>query len=552
MYKISRLADIIENLTMENKQLTQDLEKANKELHRRLHELSILYELSKEISYTLDYTQLLRLIMDSLYKVINYYVCASLILSKEGGKLNIRVAYPVSDSFIQDVRSKLIWSFISITGKTVNEDKLSVVTEREIKVESGERRIKEGIRSFFNVPLISGDELIGMINISSLKENAFTDADIRLIYTLTNQASVAIERLRAVISTEKSKMEAMVESMVEGVIMIDSQGEIVIINPAAKKLLGFNPDKWVTRKHLTQFFKELGEEKLFNQGTGFAAEEVSTEIYITKPRPCTLYITQSFVKNTKGETLGLVMTIRNITAEKEVDRMKTEFISTVSHELRTPLSITKEGISLVLDKIPGKINKKQDKILTIAKDNIDRLARIINDLLDISKIEAGRVEIKKGQVNMSNLIEQVASSFENKIKKKGLELKVNFPKKGVYVYVESDKIVQVFTNLLGNALKFTEKGCIEISAKELEDEIEFVVSDTGIGISKDDLPKAFSKFQQFGRIDSAGEKGTGLGLSIVKGIVEMHHGKIRVESTPGRGSKFIFTLPKYITEEIER
>ena len=237
---------------------------------------------------------------------------------------------------------------------------------------------------------------------------------------------------------------------------------------------------------------------------------------------------------------------------KKLDQVKSDFISTVSHELRTPLSITKEGISLVLDKIPGKINKKQGKILTIAKNNIDRLARIINDLLDISKIEAGRVEIKKGQVNMSNLIEQVASSFENKIKKKGLELKVNFPKKGVYVYVESDKIVQVFTNLLGNALKFTEKGCIEISAKELEDEIEFVVSDTGIGISKDDLPKAFSKFQQFGRIDSAGEKGTGLGLSIVKGIVEMHHGKIRVESTPGRGSKFIFTLPKYITEEIER
>lgn len=237
---------------------------------------------------------------------------------------------------------------------------------------------------------------------------------------------------------------------------------------------------------------------------------------------------------------------------KKLDQVKSDFISTVSHELRTPLSITKEGISLVLDKIPGKINEKQGKILTIAKNNIDRLARIINSLLDISKIEAGEVELKKEKVKITNLIEQVISSFKNKIKKKGLELKVNFPKKGIYVYVESDKIVQVFTNLLGNALKFTEKGCIEISAKELEDEIEFVVSDTGIGISKDDLPKTFSKFQQFGRVDSAGEKGTGLGLSIVKGIVEMHYGKIWVESTRGKGSKFIFTLPKYITEEIER
>ena len=535
---------------MENKQLTQDLEKANKELHRRLHELSILYELSKEISYTVNYKQLVKLIMDSLYKVVDYHVCASLILDKEEGILNIRVAYPVSDSFIQDVKLKIIWSVMSLTGRNVREEKLSVVMDSEKKAESEEGGIKGKVESFFNVPLISGDKLIGMINISSLKENSFSDTDIRLIYTLTNQASFAIERLREVIIAEKSKMEAMVESMVEGVIMTDNQEKLVVINPAAKKLLGFNPNVQVTSKKLIQSFKEAGEEKLFNKGTDFAEEKVFTEIHITKPKPRILYTTQSLVKGAKGERLGSVMSIRDITAEKEVDRMKSEFISTVSHELRTPLSITREGISLVLDKIPGKINKKQDKILTIAKGNIDRLARIINDLLDISKIEAGKVELKKERVKITNLIEQVASSFENKIKKKGLELKVNLPKKGVYVYVESDKIVQVFTNLLGNALKFTEKGCIEISAKELEDEIEFVVSDTGIGISKDNLTKLFNKFQQFGRIDSAGEKGTGLGLSIIKGIVKAHHGKIRAESTLGVGSKLIFTLPKYTTNDV--
>lgn len=546
--KISRFDDIIENLTVKNKQLTQNLEKANEELHRRLHELSILYELSEKISYNLDYAHLLKLIMDSIYNVIPYHVCASLLLSKEGGKLNVRVTYPVSDNFIQDVRSKLIWSLMSISGQTVKEENLSVVIERYVKAENGERGIKEGIRSFFNVPLISGEKLIGMIIISSLKKNAFTDADIRLIYTLTNQASIAIERLRTVVTTEESKMKTMVESMIEGVIMTDNRGKLVIINPSAKNLLGFNPDKQVTSKQLIQFFKEVGEEKLFNKGTGFA-EEVSTEIHITKPRPRTLYITQSLVKSVKRERLGLVMTIRDITAEKEVDRMRTEFISTVSHELRTPLSITKEGISLVLDEITGKINEKQGEVLTIAKGNIDRLARIINSLLDISKIEAGKVELKKERVKITKLIERVASSFENGIKKKGLELKMSLPKEGIDVYAEGDKIIEVFTNLLGNALKFTEKGCIGVSAKELEDEIECVVSDTGIGISKDDLPKLFNKFQQFGRIDSAGEKGTGLGLSISKGIIEAHHGKIWAESTSGKGSKFIFTLPKYIANK---
>ncbi|MBE3113283.1 MAG: response regulator [Actinobacteria bacterium] len=530
--------------------LTQDLEKANKELHRRLHELSILYDLSKGISYTLDYEQLLRLIMDSLYKVIDYHVCSSLILSKEEGKLNIRVTYPVSDSFIQDVKSKIIWSVTSLTGRTFKKEHVSVVMERGRKTGSEERGIKELVRSFFNVPLISGERLVGMINISSLKENAFTDADIRFIYTLANQTSVAIERLRAVITAEKSKMETMVESMVEGIIMIDNEEKLVIINPAAKSLLGFNRDEQVTIKQLIQSFKEAEGEKLFNKEISSAAEEVSIEVHITKPRPCILYITRVLAKGEKGERLGFVITIRDITEEKEVDQMKNEFISTVSHELRTPLSIIKEGTDLVLDEIPGKINEKQGKILTIAKNNIDRLARIINDLLDISKIEAGKIELKKEPVNITNLIEQVASSFENGIKGRGLELKVSSPKEEIDVYAEADKIIQVFTNLLGNALKFTEKGYIEISAKELGEEIECVVSDTGRGISKDDLPKVFKKFQQFGRVNGEGEKGTGLGLSIAKEIVEMHNGKIWAESTPGKGSKFIFTLPKYTTEVI--
>jgi len=540
--------DRLEYLNIRGKPLTKNIKKTNQELQRKLDELSLLYESSKEISYTLDYQELVSIIMDSLYKVVDYQVCASLLFGEEEGKLNIRATHPVSELFIQEVKSKLLESVTYITGRNFFiEEKLSMRIERKGKVQSEEGEHKEKVRSFFNVPLTFQDKLVGMINVSSLKENAFSDDDIRIIYAMANQASMAIERLMTIISTEKSKMEAMVRSMVEGVIMIDTQGEVVIMNPAAKKLLGFNPDKQVTSQQLAQSFQELREDKLFNKETHFTEEEVSKEIYFTKPKPGILYTARSLVKNTKGEKLGLVMTIRDITAEKKVDRMKTEFISTVSHELRTPLSITREGISLVLDKIPGKINKKQDKILSMAKNNIDRLARIISSLLDISKIESGKVELKRGLVNIKRLIEQVASSFEPKTKEKGLELKISLPQEEIEAYAEDDKIIEVFINLLGNALKFTEKGYIEVSAKELENEIECTVKDTGIGLATDDLPRVFGKFQQFGRVDSEGEKGTGLGLSISKGIVEAHHGKIWVESTLGRGSKFIFTLPKYTT-----
>lgn len=236
---------------------------------------------------------------------------------------------------------------------------------------------------------------------------------------------------------------------------------------------------------------------------------------------------------------------------QELDKLKSDFISTVSHELRTPLSITKEGISLVLDRIPGEINEKQERLLVTAKDNIDRLARIINSLLDISKIEAGKLELKRSLVNITDLIKMIVASFQPKASKKGLELKATLlPKAKSEIYADADKIIQVLTNLVNNALKFTEQGFIEINIEERENMLQCAVIDTGRGISKEDLSKIFSKFLQFGRTEGGGERGTGLGLSIAKGLVEMHHGEIWVESELGKGTKFIFTLPKYTTENI--
>lgn len=235
---------------------------------------------------------------------------------------------------------------------------------------------------------------------------------------------------------------------------------------------------------------------------------------------------------------------------QELDRMKSDFIATVSHELRTPLSITKEGISMMLDGIPGAINEKQKKILTTAMDSINRLNRMISELLDISKIESGKAELKRELVDIAALIKQVALSFDLKAREKNLILKTVFAKNRIDIYIDPDKITQVFTNLIANAMKFTENGYIEISAEDNKDDVVCRVSDTGRGIAKKDLPRVFSKFEQFGRTAGPGEKGTGLGLSIAKGIVEMHKGLISVESEPGKGTKFTFNLPKYTAETL--
>lgn len=235
----------------------------------------------------------------------------------------------------------------------------------------------------------------------------------------------------------------------------------------------------------------------------------------------------------------------DITERKNLENMKDEFVSTVSHELRTPLSMIREGVALVLDGILGQVTSEQKQFLSLSLENLDRLTRIINDLLDMSKIEASKMKIRREKINLNELAKKMEESFAPSIRGKDVQLRCKLPPQPVEIEADPDKLTQVFTNLLQNAVKFTEKGSIEISVAGRADEIECRISDTGCGIAQEDLPKVFSKFQQFGRTHGAGAKGTGLGLSICKGLVELHGGKIWVESTLGKGTQFIFTLPKH-------
>lgn len=234
---------------------------------------------------------------------------------------------------------------------------------------------------------------------------------------------------------------------------------------------------------------------------------------------------------------------------KKVDELKSEFITTVSHEIRTPLSITNEGINLVLDEVAGRINETQKKFLSNAKNSLSRLLNLINDLLDMSKLEAGRLEIKRDHSNLCDLVKSIASSFQAKTKEKSIVLKTRLPKKELDIYVDEDKIFQVFTNLVGNAVKFTKKGFIEVGILDHKNKVLCYVKDTGVGISKYDLSQVFEKFRQLGK-PIAGEKGTGLGLAISKRIIELHKGEIWVESERGKGAKFSFSLPKYSRAEL--
>ncbi len=180
------------------------------------------------------------------------------------------------------------------------------------------------------------------------------------------------------------------------------------------------------------------------------------------------------------------------------------------------------------------------------------MTRLVDNLLNISKIEAHKAELKRELTDIVKLAKTVSSGFEPFAKNKNLEMRRNFPGNKVELYIDKDAISEVFINLLSNAIKFTENGHIEISVVDKEKEVECIVSDTGISIPEEDMPKIFGKFEQVGRLDGPGEKGTGLGLVISKSLIELHHGNIRAESKLGQGTRLIFTLPKYTLKQLFR
>lgn len=344
-----------------------------------------------------------------------------------------------------------------------------------------------------------------------------------------------------------TRYKRLFETTKDGILILDSKtGQIIDVNPSLIAMMGYSHEEFLEMKLWDLgFFKDIEASKLILadlQNKKYVRYENLP--LVTKSGQ---FIEVEFISNIYQvrEKKLIQCNIRDIRERKRLEMLREGIVRTVSHELRTPLSIIKEGISIVLEKISGDLNKEQEEILTLANNTIDRLLRLTNNLLDISKLETGSIELHRELIDIGGLVKNSLLLFELKAKNKGLDLRVRLPVRKVYVSVDKDKIVQVLANLIGNAVKFTEKGSIEISVVEKEKNIEVAVTDTGRGICQSDLSKLFSKFKQIGILISSGlEKGSGLGLYISKDIIELHEGEIRVESEIGKGSRFIFTLPK--------
>lgn len=237
---------------------------------------------------------------------------------------------------------------------------------------------------------------------------------------------------------------------------------------------------------------------------------------------------------------------------KEHDRLKSEFVSTVSHELRTPLCIFKNIVSNAMAGVMGKVSHKLYESLKTADASIDRLTRIISDFLDISKIESGNMKLDLTPIDVRQVVVESVKSLQVLASAKDIEIKLNTSNEEVLVNADRDRIIQVLTNLVGNAIKFIPvNGNIEVSLEDCPQEISISVKDDGPGLSKDDIEKIFNRFVQIHMLLGPGEHGTGLGLTIAKELIEMHGGKLSCSSQPGNGCCFSFTIPKVEIQPVD-
>lgn len=384
-----------------------------------------------------------------------------------------------------------------------------------------------------NVSLKLNEKVRDIMNQLQEKEQKLLDANEEL--KATNEELTAQGEL---LLTERNRFEDIIHELGEGVIVINDKNEIEIINKRAKEVLGYTEDQEIPDGYkkffVLQFWKELNSKQ---------EDIVKKDIKLTRPREAILHITLSRIAREHGYR-GFAAIMRDITIEKKIDQMKSDFVANVSHEIRAPMAPMKESVSLLMDKVVGPLTDQQMKFLSILNNNIDRLMRLVNDLLDLSKMEAGKMELALSYVDLKGLIQESVDSVKPYAVKKSINLKSSLDGKISKIYCDKDKILQVMMNLFNNAIKFTpEGGTISVSAKLTEEgkKVQVEVSDTGVGMAQEETFGLFEKFKQLANSEMV--KGTGLGLSISKGIVELHGGKIWVVSQVGKGSSFIFTLP---------
>ncbi|MDB4968398.1 MAG: response regulator receiver modulated diguanylate cyclase with sensor [Myxococcales bacterium] len=536
-------------------------------LQRRLQAMSVLVEISASAGALQSHAQVVELVARALPRIVAFDVAATLVVPPGVGgpgpaTMHLHCAEPgVADEALllaaRDRALDIYNQLVGGQGHAIDQDTLivNVSGQRMRAAERTEPAPRSEIRSSLHLPIMAPGAqggVTGLLYVASLSPGRFTEDDEQNLEVLSTQTAELLRRLSARILDERRKMELMVASMADGLIMTDATGEVFLLNPAARKMLGVVGDEAVTAKYLKE---RLGFYPFdLVRSTQQSATPLREEL---KVNDRFLHSIVSPVNDQGGASVGVVVVLRDITEQKALDHRKEEFVSIVSHELRTPLTSITGALDIVLTQYAHGLTDKQSRYLQMALESAQKLNGIVDDLLDVAKVERGKLSMRMGALDLGALAREAVDRFRAAGEQKNIQLGVRAPVDGeVRIVADADRLTQVINNLLSNAIKFTpEGGRIEVDIFGPQVSRSFVglsIWNNGVSISAEDRERVFDKFEQIQSSNTRKVGGTGLGLAISRGIVEGHGGRIWVEGTRDEeGTRFVVALPNTPPEGAE-
>lgn len=554
------------------------------EARQRATQLEATAEVGRRITSILDLDELLSQVVELIHHILGYHHVHVFLVDEISNEAVFRAGSGETGRLIEErggVRLKVgeqgIIGWVAGSGLPLLVNDVS----REPRYVPNDAL--PATRSELAVPLKIGQRVIGVLDVQSDELNAFDLDDVAVLQTLGDQVVIAIENARLFAELEEhkatleervrerteelaatlrhqkveaDKTKAIVEGIADGVIVFDATHKVIMINPTAERMLNLPVpivlgrdmhdligeadealDREATLTILTVLSALVGSRERLEAGESL----IQTRFQIGERT-----ITASFtpVALTDGGPFNIVAVFRDITKEAEIDRMKSEFLSMAAHELRAPMTSIKGYSDMLLLGLVGEYDERQKQFLNTIKANVDRVLEMVNEFSEISRIETGALKLDVKRLHLDDLVSEVVVSLRPQIEAKKINLTVEVPPDLPQVWGDRTRIIQVLTNLVTNAYKYTpEGGQIAIMAQWLDDSMQVDVTDTGIGIGPQDQERLFTHFFRADHPEVRRVAGTGLGLSIAKSIVEMHGGRIWVESQLGEGSTFSFTLP---------
>ena len=515
-----------------------EIEKKRRQVDHQLFEVLTLREISEKIGYELNIDKILEIILTSLNKLVPY-TAASFMVLRDNSKVVFRVNLldRAGRELVNEVRDRMLTVLNGQTKSNFEPSDLEEVIDGNTL--DGSTTGKSS--SFWITPLVINGRGVGVLAIASYQSGLYTGEEMTVLGQILDQANGAVNKLEKLLKSEKGKLGALIFSLIDAILMFDDKQNLVVANPAAQKLLGIVPSDSTTIAEIAQALADKIDIRTKFEESVRGDRMVLYEDLMIKDRFFRLVVTP--VKNDFGQVLGGVILFHDTTPGKELERLREDFTAMMVHELRAPLTVVRGTADMFLADANLAVKSEGRELLVSMHGSADTMLSLVNDLLDVAKIDAGKFQVDKSMENICDIVREKVLAFTALAKSRDVTVSYETVSQCPQFLFDRLRISQVISNLLSNAVKFTPSGgkvSVKVRMEDGDSAVRIDITDTGEGISPEKLKDLFSKFKQLG---ANKEGGSGLGLVIAKGIVEAHAGQLLVQSQVGVGSTFTVILP---------